>query len=162
MQRRSSLRTALAFTLALPCAFAAGLAAGEPDNGFKSTVNQGLVNAFDSVGTNLFGHAAFAARVLPDPDDDTRASVQMDFVCQPPAADGSVDGIPRILNIVYPPDPVQPELGCQIGFQIVMDELGITAVLNPDVATFETFYGSPMGAAQCEVGAAGGGPSSDQ
>ena len=149
MQLKPSVRTALAFTLALPCAFGAGLAAGEKDNGFKSTVNQGLVNAFDSVGSNLFGHAAFSARVLPDPDDATRASVQMDFVCQPPPVDGASHGIPRIINIVYPPDPIQPELGCQIGFQLVMDEHGISAVLSPDVATFETYYGTPLGSASC-------------
>lgn len=58
----SSRRPSLPFLLALAAAFAAGhVSAGIQ---FATSINKGLVNAFSSVGQNLFGEVAFESRFL--------------------------------------------------------------------------------------------------
>lgn len=147
--------TFLALALALPIGYAAGLASpsGRPE--FATSINQGLVTAFGSVGRNLFGTHAFGATTLYEsgPNGDAPVAVQMDIVCQPPPADDTLTAIPRIVNIVYPPDPVFPQGDCRIGLQLLIDEDGVTAIVDTEIASFETIAGSPVGVSFCEADA---------
>lgn len=152
MKFRLRAMTALALAASLPLAYAAGMASAGEKTGFEASVNKGLVNAFNSVGQNLFGSEAFGATVRfgAPPDDGTPQAVQMDIVCQAPPEDDTPVAFQRIVNIVYPPDEVHPENGCRIGLQLVLDEVGVTAIVSPDVPEFMTISGVPSGEPFCD------------
>lgn len=128
------IRTSCVLVLALVVSFLAGrVSAGVQ---FATTINKGLVNAFSSVGQNLFGEAAFEARAYPPDPIFPAGSVQL-FVAQDvqlgtginvftPSAI-PVDPCRTGLQIrAVPPNPVRP-------FQIVVD---------PAVADAEIVYES--------------------
>lgn len=68
---------------------------------FATRVNAGLVNAFNSVGQNLFGEAAFGAVVVPPnptvPPNPIVPAVQMDFALD--------TRIPTFVGVVSPTEP---------------------------------------------------------
>jgi hypothetical protein len=71
--RRSRSRSLLALALAL--SFVGGhVSAGTQ---FATSINKGLVNAFSSVGQNLFGEAAFESRFVPPNPTFPAGSVQL-------------------------------------------------------------------------------------
>lgn len=149
---RTALAVALALAVGLPVAYSAGTASASSGNDFETSVNAGLVNAFDSVGQNLFGSQAFGATALSLPTSGSKPyAVQLDIVCETPPVDGSPAAFQRIVNIVYPPDPIMPGASCQIGVQLLIDENGVTAVVDPIVAPdFLLTTGWPTGVAFCD------------
>jgi hypothetical protein len=69
------VRTSTALVLALAVSFLAGrVSAGVQ---FATSINKGLVNAFSSVGQNLFGDAAFDAVAVPPNPTLPAGSVQL-------------------------------------------------------------------------------------
>ena len=96
-------------------AFVTGVAVGAGSMPFATSLNSGLVKAFDSVGKNLLGDEAFGASqvgIVP-PDDGLQIDLVTPLGVNPPD-----DGAPvaKIINVVVPPEPVRP--ACEIGLQI--------------------------------------------
>jgi hypothetical protein len=129
--------------------FLAGLALGA--TGYAHDINTGLVEAWNSVGKNLFGHQAFAAAYVPASIDEE--AVQVDVVIPPDDAGGSA--FRRVINIVFPPDPVAGTDECFTAFQLEIDAFGgIRGIINPDIYEFRDFpivEGVPEGHAFCSA-----------
>ena len=92
--------------VALVAAFVGGwVAAGTQ---YATTVNKGLVTAFNSVGQNLFGSAVFSAHP-PNPiipGDPLRLFI----------ADDSK--LPVAIDIFHPPNPIAPPNPCRVTAQL--------------------------------------------
>lgn len=127
--------------------FIAGLALGA--SGYAQYINTGLVEAWNSVGKNLFGYQAFSATFVPEYDDEE--AIQVDFVIPPDGVSGS--GFRRVINIVLPPDPVLGPDECFTAFQVEIDAFGgVRGIINPDIYEFRDFpifEGEPEGLAFC-------------
>ena len=100
------------------------------DQGFDlGSINPGLVRAFDSVGQNLFGEAAFGASVVSVTDvDDMPAAVQIDIRGYPTIPN---EPAPITLISVFDSDT------CQTKFQVL-----VGGDMEPEIIR-EDFYGSP-------------------
>ncbi len=112
------------FVLALLVAFAAGWAfAGAP---FATRINNGLVNAFSSVGQNLFGEAVFDAVTVPPNPVFPQGAVQVDVALD--------TQIPAALGVFSPVDP------CRKFVQIEVLDGDVIIAVDGDVAPdgFET------------------------
>src|SRR3974390_3358685 len=77
MRRRVSLIGVLLVVSGLLPGFFAGVVAG--NTLFASSLNGGLLNAFTSVGQNLFGEGAFGASAIPGNPVAPSGGVQMDI-----------------------------------------------------------------------------------
>ncbi|MGH8582347.1 MAG: hypothetical protein ACREWG_06070 [Gammaproteobacteria bacterium] len=114
---KSILRKGILGSFAVASAFTAGYATGGSE--FATSLNRGLANAFQSVGQNLFGSAAFGVFVPPTwPSDPMR----LDF------ADNL--RLPVALNVFVPPNPISPVDPCHSYFQVELT--GGAAVLKYD------------------------------
>ncbi len=128
--------------------FGAGVATGMKSVPFATDVNAGLVNALNSVGQNLFDSDAFGASVPPSP---VQPVVQVDVVGAPMEV-GGVEPQPfrKIINIVYPPDPANPE--CRIAIQLSLESDGTAiGVIDNSVTDFFPRFGTPTGTAFCQT-----------
>jgi hypothetical protein len=132
-------RPRLALALALLSAFVAGnVTAGAL---FATSINKGLVNAFSSVGENLFGAAAFEASFVPPNPVYPNGSVQLYLaqdvrlgtgvnVFAPPSAtptDPCRSGLQiRVVppNPTVPPNPIQP-VEIVVDPDVFGDDIGI-------------------------------------
>jgi hypothetical protein len=93
---------------------------------FATRINRGLVNAFNSVGQNLFGSAVFGARVVPPNPTFPTSTVQLDF------ADDT--RIPVVLNAFAPPSPLIPTDPCRTYVQVAIGDGGVTVAVDLDAA----------------------------
>jgi hypothetical protein len=117
--------------------FTAGIVIGATSSPVKTTINDGLVMALDSVGKNLFGDRMFAASVENLGEPVQSEGVQMDVVMYPPDP-VFPELFPKQINFAYYPlDPA--DTSCRIGLQINIAADGSTsAIINPDILpTFE-------------------------
>lgn len=88
-------RTAPGSIAALSIAFAAGWASASAP--FATRINTGLVNAFSSVGQNLFGEAVFDTVTVPPNPVFPQGAVQIDVALD--------TQIPALLGVFLPVDP---------------------------------------------------------
>jgi len=102
--------------------FTAGWVAAQTP--FATQINKGLVNAFNSVGQNLFGSAVFGARVIPPDPIFPTDTVQLDV------ADDT--RIPVVLNAFAPPNPLTPTDPCRTYVQVVVGDGGVRVTVDPD------------------------------
>lgn len=123
-------------------AFAAGLVSARTP--FATKINSGLVNAFSSVGENLFGSTVFAARVHPPNPIYPIGAVQLDM------ADDTQ--VPIVLNVFAPTDP------CRSYLQIAIKGGGVVEIVADYSAVPEGFVfdipdadlsGLPISSARC-------------
>ncbi|MBM4382142.1 MAG: hypothetical protein FJ091_02115 [Deltaproteobacteria bacterium] len=124
---RNRLRRSPLLALALIAAFVAGqVSAGTQ---FATSINKGLVNAFSSVGQNLFGEAAFESRFVPPNPIFPAGSVQLFMASDVELATG--------MNVFVPPNPTTPGDPCRVAIQIrsvpTNSEAPLQVVIDPDV-----------------------------
>jgi hypothetical protein len=93
------LRAARRLTPGVPAAVFLAFAAGWTSAGtlFATRINSGLVNAFSSVGQNLFGEAAFGAVTVPPNPILPQGAVQIDVALD--------TKIPTLVGVFSPLDP---------------------------------------------------------
>jgi hypothetical protein len=140
----------LAALLALAgCAFVAGwVSANLP---FATSVNTGLVKAFNAVGEDLFGSAVFSARAFPTdplfPTDPMYVQLELATDAQFPAA----------VNLFLPPSPISPVDPCRVAAQLRVNGDG-TAVVALDQSVSQVVFdtgadlsGVGLGNARCAV-----------
>lgn len=84
-----------------------GPATADPE--VAAEINDGLVNALDTVGANLLGDAVFGAFTVPDGNGDEAVAIKL--VAEPGA-------LPTRVTVIHPPDPVLPPDPCRAGFQL--------------------------------------------
>jgi hypothetical protein len=77
---------------------------------FATSINKGLVEAFSSVGQNLFGEAAFETRFVQPNPVHPAGSVQLFLAQDVQLGTG--------LNVFVPPNPVQPTDPCRVAIQL--------------------------------------------
>jgi len=133
--------------------FVAGLVTGAT-GGFTTEPNEGLVEALDSVGKNLFGYGMFGAQINHPPDPVEPDEVQVDFALYPP--DPIYPGLfPKRINFAFypavpsehPPDP------CRTGLQInIAADGSMSGIIDPDLLpSFELQYTEdPIPGAYCD------------
>lgn len=119
--RARSLRTG---SLALAMAFAAGWASASAP--FATRINTGLVNAFSSVGQNLFGEAVFDAVAVPPNPVLPQGAVQLDV-----ALDAQ---IPVAMGVFVPPNPIAPVDPCRKFVQLEVQDGNVVVAVDPDAA----------------------------
>jgi hypothetical protein len=155
MTRRSRSLRKSALVLALLVSFLAGQVSAGTE--FASFINKGLVNAFSSVGQNLFGEAAFESRFVPPTPTFPAGSVQM-FVAEDVKLGTG-------LNVFVPPsaipvDPCRAAIQIRMGngpppimpFQIVVDPdvVGDVGSFLEDAVVEESLAGYRPSLARCE------------
>ena len=140
---KSRLITAGAFLIT----FVTGLVIGAT-GAFTTVPNEGLVQALDSVGKNLFGYGMFGAQINQSPEPNEPAEVQIDLVMYPP------DPIypelfPKRINFAfYPAVPSeQPPDPCRTGLQInIAADGSISGIIDPDIVpSFELAQAGEFG-----------------
>ena len=146
----------VAIILGLMVSFAAGHVTA---NGYATRISEGLVNAFNSAGQNLFGSAVFGAQgvppeELPAPPEDRPPdpplppeelppppepeAVQVDFLTN--------SQIRTLLNVVEPPEAATAQ--CRVGLQIeIAGDGSVSVIVDPDVYDPEELIeiGTPTG-----------------
>lgn len=110
--------------VALVMAFAAGWASASAP--FATRINTGLVNAFSSVGQNLFGEAVFSAVTVPPNPVLPQGAVQLDV-----ALDAQ---IPVAMGVFVPPNPITPTDPCRKFVQLEVQDGSVVVAVDPDAA----------------------------
>jgi hypothetical protein len=124
--------------------FIAGVVAG--NTLFASSLNGGLLNAFTSVGQNLFGEGAFGASAIPGNPVAPSGGVQMDI---------SRDTIlPVSVDLFIPGNPVYPGEPCPRAAQVsvVNGQASITidpALIDQSLVRYGSIPGNPVVPAVC-------------
>lgn len=116
-------------SLAGAAVFAAGYVSAFSGSLFATSINLGLLNAFDSVGKNLFGEAVFSAS-LPSqfvPGNPVRIEVATD------------SRISAALGVFVPGNPVVPTDPCRRIAQLVVTPSSLSSEVGPSVQ----FYYDP-------------------
>src|SRR5687768_7042391 len=120
---------------ALLLGFSAGWASAAAP--FATKINTGLVNAFSSVGQNLFGEAVFdAVAVPPNPTVPPNPIFPQGYVQMDVALDTQ---IPAVLGVFAPVDPCRKlaQLEVQNGtMTIAIDELVDANIVTRNLAAF--------------------------
>ena len=120
--------------------FAAGYVAAVAAAPYATSINVGLVNAFDAVGKNLFGNAVFSA-IPPNPAVPGNP-VRIDI-----AADSR---IATSLGVFIPPNPIIPGDPCRRAAQLVFKPATFgDGVLLPPSATL--YYDSSLAGLSVQV-----------
>jgi hypothetical protein len=133
---RSLVLKAARAAIALGVAFAGGWVAA--NTGFATSINPGLVRALNVVGQDLFGSAAFGAKLIPGnpviPTEPHR--VQLDL-----ASDSQ---IATALHIVGP--PIIPNAACRVMARLAVTPQGVAVSIDQSVpGAPQVVYGSLAG-----------------
>jgi hypothetical protein len=147
MKRRLSWVGVLLVVSGVVPGFVAGVVSGRTL--FATSVNSGLVNAFSSVGQNLFGEAAFGASLYPPTPVAPNGGVQTDV--------SSATQVPVAMNVFIPGNPIIPGDPCKRFAQITIGPNGGTVAIDSTVApanfslevVHQTIPGNPVVPAAC-------------
>lgn len=106
--------------LAVLVAFTSGWALAS--TAFATRINTGLVNAFSSVGQNLFGEAVFGAVTVPPNPTQPQGAVQLDVALD--------TRIPVAMGIFVPPNPIAPVDPCRKFVQLEVQDGNVVIAVD--------------------------------
>jgi hypothetical protein len=125
LPRRWSLHTSVRKALAIGAAIAGVGAISATSAPFQASLNTGLVNALNAIGTNLLGNAAFSA-TAPDPataGDPFRIDIVADTL------------IPTAVGVFTPPDPCKRAVQISAVRNVVEGAPQVTILYDPTLVT---------------------------